>query len=75
MGDIATFVEHYELAETMDNIAMAKFSASDMDSNTKKNKNCLKKTKEREDNGKIHLKNSSLHCSLHKGNNGHTLRG
>ena len=44
-GDIATFVEHYERAETADNIAMAKFSASDEDSYNKKNKNCSKKTK------------------------------
>ena len=36
--DLATFVEHCKHAETTDNIALAKFSASDEDSYTKKNK-------------------------------------
>ena len=40
MEDLATFVEHCERAETTDNIATAKFSASDKDSDTMKNKNC-----------------------------------
>ena len=69
-GDLATFVEHSERAETTDNIAMAKFSASDEDSNTTRNKKRSKKTKEREYRGKKHhkdslRKNSSLYCSLH----------
>ena len=37
-GDLETFVEHCERAETMDNIAGAKFSASDEDGDTKKKK-------------------------------------
>ena len=38
IGYLATFVEHFKLAETTDNISMVKFSASDEDSDTKKNK-------------------------------------
>ena len=38
MGDLATFVEHYEQNEPTDNIAMAKFSASYEDSDTMKKK-------------------------------------
>ena len=45
MGDIATFVEHCEKAETTDNIDMAKSFSSDEDSDTKKSKNCSNKTK------------------------------
>ena len=41
-GDLETFVEHCERAETMDNIAGAKFSASDEDSYTKRKKKRLK---------------------------------
>ena len=74
IGDLVTFVEHYERAYTTDNIAMAKISASDEDSDTMKNKRCPKKTKERGDSGKKHRKNASLYCSLHGENNGHTLR-
>ena len=33
-GDLATFVEHCKQADTMDNIAVAKFSASDKDIGT-----------------------------------------
>ena len=53
---------------------MAKFSASDEDSDTKKNKKRSKNFKEREYNGKKRLKNSSLYCSLHGENNSHTSR-
>ena len=38
IGNLATFVEHCKRDETMDTIALAKFSASDEDSDTKKNK-------------------------------------
>ena len=44
-GDLATFVEHCERAETTDNIAMAKFLASYSDSDTMNNKKCPKKNK------------------------------
>ena len=37
-GYLATFVEHCEWDETVDNIAMAKFSALYEDRNTMKNK-------------------------------------
>ena len=49
-GYLATFIEQYKWVDTTDNIAMAKFSASDKDIDTMKNKKCSKKTKEREDN-------------------------
>ena len=42
-GDLVTFVEHCKRDETMDNIAIAKFSASDEDSDTKKNKSVLRR--------------------------------
>ena len=74
-GDIETFVEHCERAETTYNIAIAKFSASYEGSDTKKNKNCSKKTKEREENGNKCRKNSSLCYSLYGENNSHTSRG
>ena len=64
-GDLSTFVEHCEQAENTDNIAMAKFSASDEDSDTKKNKKHSKKFRKREDNSKKRRKNSSLYCILH----------
>ena len=74
-GDLATFVEHCERSNTMDNIGVAKFSASDQDSDTKRHKKRSKKFKEHEDNGKKHRKkNSSLYCSLHGENNSHTYR-
>ena len=44
-------MEHCEQAETKDNIAGAKFSASDEDSDTKRNKN-RPKLKERDEHGK-----------------------
>ena len=52
-------------AKTTNNIAVAKFSTSDEDSDTKRKKKCSK-FKEREENGKKrHRKNSSLYFSLH----------
>ena len=36
--DLETLLEHCEWAETMDNIARAKFAASDEESNTKRKK-------------------------------------
>ena len=41
-GDLENFVEHWKRAETTENIARAKFSASDKDSNTNRKKNCSK---------------------------------
>ena len=63
--DLETLAEHCKWAETTDNISVAKFSASDEDSNTKNNKK-RSKFKKREENGKKHhKKNSSLYCYLH----------
>ena len=71
-GYLEIFIEHYERANTMDNTAVDKFSASDEDSDTRRHKNCSK-FKEREENGKKHgKKNSSLYCYLHGENKGHT---
>ena len=52
-GYLATFVEQREQAKTTENIAMAKFLASNEDSDTKRKKKCSK-FKEREKNGKKH---------------------
>ena len=41
-GDLETFVEHCELAETTDNISGAEFADSDKYSDTKRKKKCLK---------------------------------
>ena len=60
-GYLATFVEHCERAENTDNIATAKFFASDEESDTNKNKKRSNKFKNREDNGKKLCKNSSLY--------------
>ena len=58
----------------MDNIAMAKFSASDEDSDTRRHKK-RSNLKEREENGKkSRMKNSSLYCSLLGENKSHTSR-
>ena len=51
---------------------MAKFSASDEDIDTRKNKKRSKNFKECEDNGKKRRKNSSLYCYLHGEKNSHT---
>ena len=71
---LATLVEHIERAETTDNITVAKFSASDEDSDTKRQKK-RPKFKEREENGKkLNKKNSSLYWSLHGENKIHASR-
>ena len=69
-GYLITSVEHCTQAETTDNITVAKCSASEEDSDTKRNKKRSKNFKEREDNDKKHSKKiSSLYCSLHGENN------
>ena len=73
-GDLTTFVEQDEQSEIADNIAMAKFSASDEDRDTKKHKKCSRKFKDREDNGKKRRKNSSLYYTFHGERNIHTSR-
>ena len=73
-GDLETFAENCERAETTDNIARAKFDASDKESDTKRKKK-RSKFREREENGKKrHKKQSSLYCSLHGENTSHTTR-
>ena len=73
-GDLATFVEHSEQAETTDKISGAKFAASDEDSNTKRKKK-RSKFKEQDENGKKHhKKQSSLYCSLRGENRSRTTR-
>ena len=73
-GDLETFVENCERAETIDNIAGAKFSTSDEDSDTKRKKKRLK-SKGQDDHGKKRQKqHSKLYCSLHGENTSHTTR-
>ena len=57
-GDLETFVENCERAETTDNIYGAKFSASDEDSDTKRKKKRLK-FKEQDEHGKKRQKQLS----------------
>ena len=58
-GDLATFVENCERAETNYNIALYKFPASESDIDTNKNKKHSNKTKELEDSSKKRHKDSS----------------
>ena len=71
-GDLETFAEHCERADTTDKIFRDKCSASDEDSDITKNKKFSKKNKASEDSGKKRRKNSSLYCSPHGENNSHT---
>ena len=64
-------MEHWERAETTDDIVRAKFSASDEDSDPKKKK----RVKSKDKHGKKRQKPSSkLYCSLHGENTSHTSR-
>ena len=73
-GDIATFMEHCERAETTDNITRAKFYSSDEDSDTERKKK-RSKFKEREENSKKrHKKHFSIYYSLCGENKRHTTR-
>ena len=70
-ADLETFVEHCERAETTDNIAGAKFAASDEGSEPRRKKRLKSKDKY----GKKRQKRSSkLYCSLHGKNTSHTSR-
>ena len=72
--DLETFVKYCEQAETTDNIAGAKFAASDEDSDTKRKKK-RPKFKEQDEHGKKgHEKHSKLYCYLHGENTSHTTR-
>ena len=67
-------MEHCERAETTDNIAVAKFAASDNDSTTKRKKKRLRFKGQDEHGKKRHKKHSKLYCSLHGENTSHTTR-
>ena len=70
-ADLETFVERCERAETTDDIAGAKFAASNED-NEPKNK---KRTKSKDKHGKkLKKRSTKLYCSLHGENNSHTSR-
>ena len=70
-ADLETFVEHCENAETSDDIAGAKFAASDEESDPRKKK----RTKSKDDNGKKRKNRSTkMYCSLHGENTSHTSR-
>ena len=65
------FVEHCERAETTDDIAGAKFAASDKESEPRRKK----RTKTKSDRCKIRIKRSTkMYCSLHGDNTSHTSR-
>ena len=69
--NLETFVEHCERAETTDDIAGAKFSASEEDSEPRKKK----RTKSKDDHGKKRKKLSAkMYCSLRVYNTSHTSR-
>ena len=63
--DLETFVEHCEWSETTKNIAEAKLSASDKDSETKRKKKCPKSKEQNEHDKKRHKEQTSLYCSLY----------
>ena len=68
---LGTFFEHYQRAETTDDIAGVKFAASDEDSEPRKKK----RTKSKDDHGKKCKKRSTkMYCSLHGDNTSHTSR-
>ena len=70
-ADLETFVEHCERAETTDDIAGAKFAASDEESEPRKKK----RVKSKDEHGKKRQKRSSnMYCSLHGDNTSHTSR-
>ena len=70
-ANLETFVEHCERAETTDDIAGAKFAASNEDSEPRKKK----RTKSKGDHGKKRKKRSTkMYCSLHGENTNHTSR-
>ena len=70
-ADLKTIVEHCERAETTDDIARAKFSTSDEDSDPRKKK----RTKSKDEHGKKRKKRyTKLYCSLQGENTSHTSR-
>ena len=65
---IETFVEHCERTETTDDIAGAKFAASDKERKPRRKK----RTKTKSDRGRKRIKRSTkMYCSLHGENTSH----
>ena len=70
-SSLATFFEHCERAATTDEIASAKFVASDEEIEVRKKK----RTKSKDDHGKKRKKRSTkMYCSLRGENTSHTSR-
>ena len=70
-ADLETFVEHCERVESRDDIARAKFTASNEDSEPRKKKS----TNSKDEHGKKRKKSSTKkYCSLHGDNTSHTSR-
>ena len=70
-ANLETFVKHCERAETTDDIAGAKFTASNEDSKPRKKK----RTKNKNDHGKKHTKCSTkMYCSLRGENTSHNSK-
>ena len=68
---LKTFVDHCERAETTDDIAGAKFAASDEDSKPRREK----RTKTKRDRGKKRINRSTkIYCSLHGENTSHNSK-
>ena len=73
-GDLETFMEQCEQAETTDNISRAKFAASDEDSDTKRKKKRLKSKGQDKQGKKRKKQHSKMYFSLHGENTSHTTR-
>ena len=71
---LATFVENCKQAETTYSIAVARFFASDKNSNNERNKKRSKFKEREEKDTKRRKKNSSFYCSLYGENKSHTSR-
>ena len=70
-ANLETFVEHCECAGTADDIAGAKFAASDKDSEPRKKK----RTKSKENHGKkLKKRSTKMYCSIHGENTSKTSR-
>ena len=68
---LETFVKHCKRAETTNDIAGAKFAASDEDSELRKKK----RTKTKNDHGKKRIKRSTkMYCYLHGDNTSHNSK-
>ena len=73
-GDLAIIVNHCDWSKTTDNIAVAKFSDSDEESDTKSYKKRSKLKEPEENSKKCSKRKSTLYFSLHGSNKSHTSR-